>query len=454
MREPSRMARSMARLAFVAGSLLALGALPSAGHAVAVAAGSAPAAQPEAAAEKSVAQPQQTAKASRQHAKNEEPVAPVWPPPTAAPTVARPTLQSNATSGKPAQGDSCTCECSWVSDTSRDEICNSDGDHSCCWYKCCTATTNTATTSATVTTTTVTTTAITTTTVTTTTKTATTANTMTTTIIGTSNRTETQTRTTTSTTTAYCLDSDRSWEQIDMLGSMPQAEDDAWACQARCASTQGCFHFSYHKFTKLCHLQDAFAVSRTTGQEGYISGPFRCPSYLDSGKFTKVDENSYLPKRFECMRPGAVWSPDMTLPRILDGDREQVLESCKGLCDGTDGCKHFTVVFPATCHLIGADAKFAAGVANVMSGSASAVGCDETREEQPSFIMKSLRHAEVAGNKSRQQFLLRAAALVSFLGGGTILGAVAAALSRWRTARQASRSRGDGEEYVELDQLE
>merc|ERR1712146_882650 len=47
------------------------------------------------------------------------------------------------------------------------------------------------------------------------------------------------------------------------------------SCQALCARTDGCLHFSYWLSFRHCHLQDASAI-REEGQMSWVSGPSSC----------------------------------------------------------------------------------------------------------------------------------------------------------------------------------
>jgi len=358
-----------------------------------------------------------------------------------------PEKEATSSTAKPVQGDGCTCKCSWVSEEHKNTMCSTDGDHSCCWRTCCTTSTSSVT-STTATMTTHTTTTDTTTTATSTTATETTTRTTietktttstetqtsTSTDTSTATSTETTSTTTTVTTTPYCFEGDVAYEPLDMPDAgLPSQADDAWACQDRCQSTTGCMHFTFHKATGLCHLQDAFAQRRTMQYThvGFVSGPFRCPSYLESGKYTKVQENSYLPKKFHCMQPGVSWAPDMAFLKYFDGTREHVLENCKTLCDDTNGCMHFTVTFPNSCRLAGFGAIATEGIALAMSGPSSMLGCDEVAtdagEESVFIMMKDDVVSGPLAEARRPSF-----SALPFVAGAAVLGAISAVAATWR----------------------
>jgi len=340
-------------------------------------------------------------------------------------------------------GDGCQCECSWVSKDKKVDMCAADGDHSCCWHVCCkgfggftvtstgTSSTSTVThtTTQTVTLTKTTTETATETTTKTETVTRTSTRTGTTTSTNTATGTETTTTvtttsktataTTTSTTTEYCFEDDIFWDPLDMPSSLPKIEADAFACQRRCLRTEGCSHFSFHKMTSMCHLQDAFAVQRTS-QPGYMSGPFQCGSYIKGEMFTKVLGNSYLPKEFRCMQTGVAYSPDMAMPKHIQGNRSFVVKTCQQRCGDTEGCHFFTVHFPGMCRLAGAGATPLPGMASVMSGPASSEHCDEA-----GFIMKSSVLRQGRKQHSASSAWPIAAATAAALLGAMAMGVVA-----------------------------
>lgn len=151
---------------------------------------------------------------------------------------------------------------------------------------------------------------------------------------------------------------------------MPRKEEDAEACQRKCDETPGCYHFSYWKKFKLCHLQDAFALRRDY-QSDYVSGPFECWSYLKAAGLVKVGEEQFLPKQFKCMQVGVGWEPVMQWRsgRVLAGTQADQIMECQSLCARTPTCGHFTMeVSTRTCKLAGKDASPLPGIFNSISG--------------------------------------------------------------------------------------
>jgi len=71
------------------------------------------------------------------------------------------------------------------------------------------------------------------------------------------------------------------------------------------------------------------------------------------GKYTQAWNHTYLPTKFRCMQLGITWSPDLTTSINIAGERDEVVFSCQQKCQDTEGCAHFTVMFPNLCRLAG-----------------------------------------------------------------------------------------------------
>jgi len=100
-------------------------------------------------------------------------------------------------------------------------------------------------------------------------------------------------------------------------------------------------------------LQDRYA-QRREGRDGFVSGPFQCWSYLVPGEYVKMWDRTYLPTKFKCMQVGVTWSPDMSTSVYLEeDDRDEVVFQCQKRCRNTEGCRHFTVMFPGLCRMAG-----------------------------------------------------------------------------------------------------
>mmetsp|Transcript_11614 Transcript_11614/g.36901 ORF Transcript_11614/g.36901 Transcript_11614/m.36901 type:complete len:308 (+) Transcript_11614:2-925(+) len=95
--------------------------------------------------------------------------------------------------------------------------------------------------------------------------------------------TTTATSTTTTTTTEEpielamsCAHQEAAFNPIDMLGQVPVQVGNVAECQDRCASVDGCAHYTYWVPQRVCHLQDATAVRSSLKTPGFISGPPAC----------------------------------------------------------------------------------------------------------------------------------------------------------------------------------
>lgn len=73
-----------------------------------------------------------------------------------------------------------------------------------------------------------------------------------------------------------CSEHGISYLPLDMDGTFPKVVKDVSRCQARCAETRGCAHYSYWTPARHCHIQAAGAA-RLKGQLLFVAGPPRCP---------------------------------------------------------------------------------------------------------------------------------------------------------------------------------
>jgi len=72
-----------------------------------------------------------------------------------------------------------------------------------------------------------------------------------------------------------CFQENMGYKPLDMPGQQRSHEDNAAACQARCARTPGCAHFTFWGDGG-CHLQNSAANAEK--QNGLTAGPPQCPS--------------------------------------------------------------------------------------------------------------------------------------------------------------------------------
>lgn len=99
------------------------------------------------------------------------------------------------------------------------------------------------------------------------------------------------------------------------------------------------------------------------------------------GEYTKMHDHTYMPEGFRCMQVGITWSPDMTASSLLRGDRDEVVFACQQTCRDTEGCKHFTVMFPSLCRLAAA-AAVSVPAENTISGP-PVPECEDVLSEAP-----------------------------------------------------------------------
>merc|ERR1712232_214653 len=121
----------------------------------------------------------------------------------------------------------------------------------------------------------------------------------------------------TSSTSSSCFEDHTSWAPMDMVNTVATKEDDAFSCQKRCESVDGCTHFSYFKSARDCHLQDAFAIKQEPSP-GFLSGPFKCwEDIKNQDQFFDVGNQTYLPKQIGCFKMGVLYSPILGVPRYF-----------------------------------------------------------------------------------------------------------------------------------------
>lgn len=231
-----------------------------------------------------------------------------------------------------------------------------------------------------------------------------------------------------------------------MMGTFGSEEADEFACQRKCLRTEGCSHFSFWKLGRMCHLQDRYA-QRRENREGFVSGPFQCWSYLIPGMYAMLQSNhTYVPARFRCMQIGVTWSPDLTASSHIDGERDEVVFACQEKCQDTEGCTHFTVMFPGLCRLAGS-AAVPLPAEQAISGPPSP-DCEDPTSDAP-MGHTFMRKFEAGPEVSTSRFFTSAAVAVP----AALLGALATALvwQRRRSSIAVTRSQlVDLEESLEL----
>jgi len=141
------------------------------------------------------------------------------------------------------------------------------------------------------------------------------------------------------------------WVPLDMPGSERSYERDARACQARCARTQGCSHFTYWQFFGLdggCHLQghEARQVVDPASMGLGISGPRSCErTSVQADTIPTVPTSTPA----TCFERGFKMEPlDMV---ATERSRETSAEACQARCARTAGCRYFTFWIDGGCHV-------------------------------------------------------------------------------------------------------
>lgn len=149
------------------------------------------------------------------------------------------------------------------------------------------------------------------------------------------------------------------YRPTDMPGKSRTVQPSTFACQALCASTPGCAHFTWYA-DQGCHLKDETAV-RIAGSAGALSGPTAC--------------------KVSCAEEGIVYEP-LDMPGQNQTTGVHWAADCQARCAGTLGCAHFAWLPDGRCHLQDAAATkmyVAATLVGVVAGPpVCEAGCHET----------------------------------------------------------------------------
>lgn len=168
----------------------------------------------------------------------------------------------------------------------------------------------------------------------------------------------------------FCLTPGYKWMPLNMQGTDRTEEPTKEACQARCARTDNCMHFTYWR-DRGCHLQDAW-VQREHDREA-LSGPASCEAPFLSGNASSdigqhaegfADAPSPTPGPTPAPSPAATPEPSSEAfcfesgkrwePKNMDGQgrtSEQSQLKCQVRCATTPNCRHFSYWPDGGCHL-------------------------------------------------------------------------------------------------------
>lgn len=157
-----------------------------------------------------------------------------------------------------------------------------------------------------------------------------------------------------------CWENDTKYTPINMDGQEKTTVDSIEKCQERCASVDGCAHFSYYPDGG-CHVQDSYAEKADDEYDGK-AGPPSCDP----------DQTTTAAVLAEC------WEADTAYDPInMDGQEKTVEGSifkCQERCAGVDGCAHFAFYSNnGGCHLQDADAT---SQADEWGGQSGPPSCD------------------------------------------------------------------------------
>jgi len=157
------------------------------------------------------------------------------------------------------------------------------------------------------------------------------------------------------------------YEPLDMMGYPVTLEDGVASCQARCAQTPGCAHYSFWEPGGQCHVHSA-AAKQHKHQSMFFSGPPTC----DASSRDELELLSDTMKERICYKEKVAYTP---LDSAAHGAVAAVLSTpskCQERCAATSWCAHFTYsILDSMCHLADKDATQISDVLNSVAGPQS-----------------------------------------------------------------------------------
>lgn len=169
-------------------------------------------------------------------------------------------------------------------------------------------------------------------------------------------------------------------------------------CQRICAVSPGCARFVVDFTWNLCRLAGIDAQPLQGVYKNFVSGPPSCDGVyaelgemvsgslrgvLGSGSRASIlsrvgDVAQQIPQRpllatkkynWNCIQWGLSYVPMMDVPKVINGEPEDIADACETRCQQTTGCKYFTLQFAAsTCQFAGEGAQAAVGFPSTASG--------------------------------------------------------------------------------------
>ena len=129
----------------------------------------------------------------------------------------------------------------------------------------------------------------------------------------------------------------------DLFGYPMSIEENALACQARCAGVDSCAVFSYWAPQRHCHLHDVLAP-RTDGLPLWVSGPPRCHHH------SQVHLNART-----CFLAHTLFQAELAVAPVANVTSA---ERCQVICQQTARCAHFSFsTMTGACSLAAAGAR-------------------------------------------------------------------------------------------------
>ena len=207
------------------------------------------------------------------------------------------------------------------------------------------------------------------------------------------------------------------FEPLDLVGSQMTLEVTIAACQARCAKTVGCAHFSYWEPQRHCHLQGVLA-ERVEGSL-WRAGPPGCSESRMSEATRRITD-----RMSTCYHRHATYqSQDWVAAPVAVAS----IGHCQQLCQEVAGCAHFAYMTASgMCYFARNGAEHLEPVPFTVAGP----------RHCPTFLSMAVSEAEAKADVSpfaaAVQHPMTAHILPVLTGAGLVLAAVGATYRRQR----------------------
>jgi len=166
-----------------------------------------------------------------------------------------------------------------------------------------------------------------------------------------------------------CWLEDRTYEPLDMEGTVPTSASSAFECQMKCVKKVGCLHFSFWEIGNDCHLQDWRSSVQPT-RLGFVAGPRVCQGNLPAKHYVNLGNATIVPDEFSCWEVAKDYSPKIGIVEVgATRSAREAAVKCQAACAQNPDCGRFMMQFPSrTCTLAAHNATSSPLVGNQVAG--------------------------------------------------------------------------------------